>query len=79
MSTLLPPGISGWTMMAARVLVAGAPALVAVVIGMLILLIGLALGEQRREYALRAANCATDLAKALIGLSAEAELTRTTQ
>jgi hypothetical protein len=68
MSTLLAPGMLRWVLMSARVLVAAVPALVAVVIGMLILLIGLALGEQRRGYALRAADCATDLAKALIGM-----------
>jgi len=73
MSTLLASGTSRWVLMAARVLVAAVPALVAVVIGMLILFIGLALGEQRREYALRAADCASDLAKALIGQAGESE------
>lgn len=73
MSPLLQPGMSRWGLTAARVLVAAVPALLAVVTGMLILMIGLTLGEQRRAYALRAARVATDLAKTLIGPTGEIE------
>jgi len=51
-----------------RIVVAGVPAVVAVTVAVLILFLALFMGERRQRYALRAARCATDLAKSMIGV-----------
>jgi hypothetical protein len=53
-----------------RVMVGGVPAMIAVVVGTVILLIALFLGPGRQTYALQAATCAFDTARALVGLTA---------
>jgi predicted permease len=54
----------------ARVIVAGAPALIAVTVAAIILLLALFLPEGRREYALQAAASATNMARVVLGLPA---------
>jgi hypothetical protein len=55
---------------AIRTVVSGVPATVAVVFGALILFIALFLNRSRQRYALRAAHCAFEVAKGLMGLTA---------
>jgi hypothetical protein len=62
----LPSGPRG-NAVVVRVLVTSVPALLVVIFAGLILLIGLFMGERRQRYALRAAQCGTDLVKSMIG------------
>lgn len=66
MPPILLPQLSRWTAPVVRLLVCAVPAALAGLFAVLILFTGLFLGEERRKYALRAAKCATDFAKALI-------------
>jgi hypothetical protein len=65
MPILSSPGMPRRAVAAARVLVTGVPMLVAVAFGGLILFIGIFLGKQRRDYALKAARCAIDMVRTL--------------
>jgi hypothetical protein len=67
MPTLGLPGMPRWAVAATRVLVTGIPTLIAVGFGGLILFIGIFLGKQRRDYALKAARCVIDMVRTLSG------------
>jgi hypothetical protein len=54
-----------------RVIMGGAPAVLLVLVGVLILLLGLFLEPGRQRYALRAATSAFDTARALVGSPAD--------
>lgn len=58
---------------AVRTVVGGVPATVAVVFGALILFIALFLNCRRQSYALKAAHCAFEVARGLVGLTAGQE------
>jgi hypothetical protein len=58
---------------AVRTVVGGVPATVAVVFGALILFIALFLNCSRQRYALKAAHCAFEVARGLVGLTAGQE------
>ncbi len=75
MPTFVLPGAARWLSTALRALIGSVPALVAVVFGVVILFLGLFLAEPRRRYALRAATCAGELAKAMIGFGVANEST----
>lgn len=65
MPTLGSPTTLRHVAAAARALVTGVPTLVAVMFTGLILFVGIFVGKQRRDYALRAARCVTDMVKSL--------------
>ena len=62
----LPP-MPGWTAAVVRVIVGGVPAIIVAISGASILFIALFLPRDRRDYALKAADCAFAAARALIG------------
>lgn len=69
MPTLGSPATLRHVASASRALVAGVPMLVAVMFTGLILFVGIFVGKQRRDYALKAARCVTDMVKTLNGPS----------
>lgn len=58
---------SRWTAAAVRVLAGSIPATLAALFAVIILTVGIFLGERRQRYALDAASRAIDLAKAMLG------------
>lgn len=68
MPTFVLPGFTRWVPTTLRALAGTVPAVIAVAVGVLILLLALFLSERRQRYALRAAHCASELAKAMIGI-----------
>ena len=64
----VPVGVNAWTAVTVRIIVGAVPALLVAVAAASILFIGLFLGSGRRTYALKAAESAGDLARALLGL-----------
>lgn len=67
MPALGSPGTLRYVATAARALVAGVPTLVAVAFTGLILFVGIFVGRQRRDYALKAARCVAEVVKTLNG------------
>lgn len=71
MAPILLPRVSHGTALAVRVIVAGVPALVGVVVAVLILLVALFMNERRQRYALRAAASIFALAAAMTRLPSD--------
>lgn len=67
MPPLGPQAMLRWAVVAARVLVNGVPMLIAVIFVGLLLFMGIFLGKQRRDYALRAARTVIDMIRTLGG------------